>query len=150
MKLSCSLPIEGGVYQWVKVGVSPFAGYMAGWNFGVYAVFTFAVVGPFFASGLAHALGPRASWMFTSRLFALALTALACLVGFILNVRGLQAAKWWSSAGALLTILTFLALIALIRAWWLRLASARGSFSLALPAFSILTLNVLPRWPSPR
>jgi amino acid transporter len=146
MTLSRKLPVEGGVYQWVKVGVSPFAGYMAGWNFTVYALFAFAVAGSFFADGLAHALGPGASWMSTSRPFALALTAAACLAAFLLNVRGLHAAKWWSSGGALLTVVTFLALVSLlIRAWWLGLPSARASFSLAFPAVSIVTLNVFTK-----
>ena len=146
MKLSRSLPVEGGVYQWVKTGVSPFAGYMAGWNFTVYAVFTFAVAGSFFASGLAHAVGSEASWIATSRPFALALTAAACLVAFIINARGLHAAKWWSTAGALLTVITFLALISLlVRAWWIKLPSAHASFSFALPAFSIVTLNVFTK-----
>jgi len=146
MKLSRSLPVEGGVYQWVKVGISLFAGYMAGWNFSVYAVSAFAVAGSFFANGFAHAVGGGASWMFTSRPFALALTTAACLVAFLFNVRGLHFAKWWSNAGALLTVATFLALFfLLIRAWWLRLPSARGSFSLALPSVSILTLNVFTK-----
>ena len=146
MTLSRKLPVEGGVYQWVKVGVSPFAGYMAGWNFTVYALFAFAVAGSFFADGLAHALGPGASWMSTSRPFALALTAAACLAAFLLNVRGLHTAKWWSSGGALLTVVTFLALVSLlIRAWWLGLPSARASFSLAFPAVSIVTLNVFTK-----
>src|ERR1700722_11272369 len=38
MKLSRALPIEGGVYQWVKEGISPFAGYMAAWNLSIYAI----------------------------------------------------------------------------------------------------------------
>ena len=147
IKLSRSLPIEGGVYQWVKAGLSPFAGYIAAWNFTIYAVFTFAVTGSFFASSLAHATGAGAgSWVSTSRPFALALTAIACLIAFAVNVRGLHSAKWWSGGGALLTISTFLALIALLmRAWWLELPLAHGSFSLALPAFSILTLNVFTK-----
>ncbi len=146
MKLSRSLAVEGGVYQWVKAGISPFAGYMAGWNFTVYAISIFAAAGPIFASGLAHAIGPRASWMSGSRAFALALTAIACLIAFIVNVRGLHAAKWWTTAGALLTIATFVVLISLlIRAWWLWVPSARGSFSLALPAFSLLSLNVFTK-----
>jgi hypothetical protein len=45
MKPSRSLPIEGGVYQWVKAGFSPFAGYMAGWTFSIYVLFAFATVG---------------------------------------------------------------------------------------------------------
>jgi amino acid transporter len=30
IKLSRAMPAEGGVYQWVKEGLSPFGGYMAG------------------------------------------------------------------------------------------------------------------------
>src|SRR5580692_7468884 len=45
MKLSRSMPVEGGVYQWVKQGVSPFAGYLAGWNYTSYVVSIFAVAG---------------------------------------------------------------------------------------------------------
>ena len=32
MKLSREIPLEGGAYQWVKAGISPFAGFMAGWS----------------------------------------------------------------------------------------------------------------------
>src|SRR5579871_1873560 len=146
MKLSRSLPVEGGVYQWVKAGISPFAGYMAGWNFSVYVVCTFAAAGSLFANGTAHAIGPSASWMFTSGPLALSFTAAACLVAYILNARGLHFAKWWSDAGALLMIAASALMLALLfRAWWLQLPSARGSFSLALPAFSILTLNVFTK-----
>src|SRR5215469_7836443 len=53
MKLSRSLPVEGGVYQWVKTGISPFAGYMAGRNYSLYAVAIFVVAGTLFANGLA-------------------------------------------------------------------------------------------------
>ncbi len=42
MKLNRAVPEEGGVYQWVKAGLSPFAGYMAAWNITLYAVFVFA------------------------------------------------------------------------------------------------------------
>src|SRR5580658_1131907 len=38
MKLSRAMPVEGGAYQWVKEGISPFAGYMSGWSLTVYAI----------------------------------------------------------------------------------------------------------------
>src|SRR5277367_5816283 len=42
MLLSRALPVEGGIYQWVKEGLSPFGGFMAGWNFTIYGVCAFA------------------------------------------------------------------------------------------------------------
>jgi len=114
VKLSRAIPVEGGVYQWVKEGISPFAGYMAGWKFTIYAVMAFAVIGSFFANGLAYAAGPAGVWMSASKLFALVLTATACLIAFIFNVRGLHLAKWWSNAAAPLTVVTFLIMLWLL------------------------------------
>src|ERR1700722_18049533 len=95
MKLSRVLPVEGGVYQWVKEGISPFAGYMAAWNLTIYSVCAFATVGSIFANGIYYAAGSSHSWMLTSKPFALGLTTLACLIAFGFNLRGLRVAKWW-------------------------------------------------------
>jgi len=146
MKLSRAIPVEGGVYQWVKAGLSPFAGYMAGWSLTVTAICFFASVGSMLANGFAYAGGVPGSWMAVSKPFALTLTALACLITFAMNVRGLHAAKWLSGAGSLLMITTFLLLLYLLmRAWVTGTPSNRSSFSLAWPGFSILTLNVFTK-----
>src|SRR5260221_13719100 len=55
MKLSRAMPVEGGVYQWVKEGISPFAGYMAGWSLTVASICAFASVGSMLANGFAYA-----------------------------------------------------------------------------------------------
>jgi amino acid transporter len=56
IKLSRAIPVEGDVYQWVKEGISPFAGYIAAWNFSIYSVTAFAVTGSLLANGLAYAV----------------------------------------------------------------------------------------------
>src|ERR1035438_545076 len=146
MKLSRAMPVEGGAYQWVKEGISPFAGYMAGWCLTVFIVSFYASAGSVFANGIAYAVGPAGSWMTASKPFALALTALACLITYVINVRGLHLAKWLSGAGSILTIATFLAMLYLLaRAWATAMPSVRGSLSLAWPGFSILALNVLTK-----
>lgn len=146
IKLSRSMPAEGGVYQWVKEGISPFAGYMAAWNFSIYGIATFAAVGSMLANNTAYAAGTSGSWMLTSRPLALSITALACLIAFLFNARGLHLAKWWSNIGSLLTVATFLVLVVLlVKAWDTGPPSERGSLSLAWPAASIVTLNVFTK-----
>jgi amino acid transporter len=146
MKLSRALPVEGGVYQWVKVGVSPFAGYMAGWNLTIFAISAFAVVGSLLANGIAHAAGSWGTALSASKPFALFLTTVACLIAFIFNMRGLQLAKWWSQAGALLTVATFLIMLyLLIRGRVTAAPLAQRAFSLEWPGFSILTLSVFTK-----
>src|SRR6266853_6876472 len=83
MKLSRAMPVEGGVYQWVKEGISPFAGYMAGWNFSIYGITTFAAVGSLLANNTAYAAGANGSWMLSSKPLTLTITALACLIAFL-------------------------------------------------------------------
>lgn len=146
IKLSRAVPVEGGVYQWVKEGISPFAGYMAAWNFSIYGIATFAAIGSLLANNTAYAAGTSGSWMLTSRPLALSITALACLVAFLVNVRGLHLAKWWSNIGSLLTVATFLVLgVLLVKALAAGPLSERGSLSLAWPAASIVTLNVFTK-----
>jgi amino acid transporter len=146
MKLSRAIPREGGVYQWVKEGVSPFAGYMAGWSLTIWAIIFFASTGSQLANGIAHVYGSGGAWIATSQAFTLTLTILICLLAFILNVLGLKIAKWLSAVGSLLSIATFLVLLyLLIRVLLITGPSAYGSLSLAWPAFSILTLNVFTK-----
>jgi amino acid transporter len=86
------------------------------------------------------------AWMSASKPFALVLTAIACLIAFVFNVRGLQLEKWLSNAAAPLTIVTFLIMLwLLIRAWVMELPSAHASFSFAWPGISILTLSIFAK-----
>lgn len=146
VKLSRALPLEGGVYQWVKEGITPFAGYMAGWGLAVYGIFFFASFGSQLAEGFALAAGGGYSWMGTSKWFALGLTILLCLFAFVLNVRGLHAAKWLSGAGSLLNIVIFLILLyLLVKVWLSGKLFASAAFSLVAPRFSILSVNVFTK-----
>ena len=56
--LSRAMPLEGGTYQWVKAGVSPFAGYLAAWNSSFYTITVFGTMGPTLVNSLAYMAGP--------------------------------------------------------------------------------------------
>ena len=61
--LSRRLPLEGGIYQWVKLGISPFAGFQAGWNYAFFLILVYAASGSVVANSLSYVAGPRAAWM---------------------------------------------------------------------------------------
>ncbi len=145
MKLSRAIPAEGGVYQWVRQGISPFAGYMAGWGLAVFSVSFFASAGSTLASGFAYAGGTGVAWMATSKPFALALTALGCLLAFLVNVRGLHLSKWMSAAGSILNILVFCMMLYLLIRAWIAAPSRHAGLSFAWPALSLVTLNVFTK-----
>src|SRR5690242_14416932 len=59
MELSRLTPQEAGVYGWANPGLSPFAGYMAGWGVTTSAVLVFPAAGAATADGFVCAAGPR-------------------------------------------------------------------------------------------
>jgi amino acid transporter len=146
IRLSRAIPVEGGVYQWVKQGISPFAGFMAGWSFSLYIICWNASFGSQVASGIAYAGGSNGAWMGASTVFALSLTALICLLAFALNVRGLRATKWISGTGSLLSVGVFLVMAYLLVRLWIKAKMLPDTaFSLAWPSFSLLTFNVFTK-----
>jgi len=146
ISLSRQIPVEGGVYQWVKAGASPFAGYLAAWNLTIYALFAFATVGSVIAASFAYASGSTGGWLGTSKIFAVSMMGIACVISYLFNVRGLRVTTFWSHAGTATSGLCIVVLVGLlIKAWIAGAPLARQSFSLAIPAFSLLTLNVFTK-----
>ena len=146
MNLSRALPLEGGVYQWVKVGISPFAGYMAGWFLTIYIICYSASYGSQLAEAFAFVGGRKYGWLGTTQWFPLLFMILFCGLAFVLNVRGLHAAKRLSSAGSLLVIALVLVLLyLLLKSPGTLKPSAGVTLSHARPGFSMFTLNVFTK-----
>src|ERR1035441_1551275 len=61
--LSRRLPLEGGIYQWAKIGLSPFAGFQSAWNYSFFLILMYATSGSLVANSLSYLLGPDAAWM---------------------------------------------------------------------------------------
>jgi amino acid transporter len=132
------MPLEGGLYQWAKLGMGEFAGYMVAWNLWVFAILVMSGIGLTVVTNLSYALGPSGRWIAGSKTFV---TVFSCaLVGLmvLVSTRGLAVGKWVHNAGGVLLLTTFLALIALPF-----VALARGSikeyhpFAFELPALSL-------------
>jgi amino acid transporter len=130
------MPLEGGLYQWAKLGLGEFVGYMVAWNLWVFAILVMSGIGLLVATNLSYAFGAR--WMAESKLFV---TIFSCaLVGVMvaLSTRGLSLGKWVHNAGGVLLSLTFLALILLPFVCLLRGTLAEyHPFTFAVPAFSL-------------
>lgn len=139
--LSRAVPLEGGLYQWTKLGFGEGAAFMVAWNLWMYAVVLISVVGLQVSTNLSYAFS--LPWMANSKTF---ITAVNCGVmgGLIaLAVIGLGVSKWLHNIGSIALITAFAVLIALPF-----VQSARGvlpdyhPFAVAMPAFTLLTLNI--------
>jgi len=107
------MPLEGGLYQWAKLGFNDFVGFMVAWDLWVFAILVMSAIGLTVVTNLSYALGPGARWMAESKGFITAFSMV--LVGVLagISIRGLSVGKWVHNAGGVLLLLTFLTLIGL-------------------------------------
>src|SRR5438093_8156973 len=107
------MPLEGGLYQWAKLGFNEFVGFMVAWDLWIFAILVMSGIGLTVVTNLSYALGPSGRWMAESKWF---ITVFSCaLVGtlVLVSTRGLSVGKWVHNAGGVLLLLTFLTLIGL-------------------------------------
>lgn len=133
------MPLEGGLYQWAKLGFNEFAAFVVGWNLWLYIILFISSMGLMLATNISYALGPRFAWLGTNRwsiaTVSIALSALLIAV----TTPGLRVGKWVQNAGAIFQIATFAALILLPLTGRVR---DYTPLHIAVPAISLLSLNI--------
>src|SRR3954462_12536885 len=99
--LSNRMPLEGGIYQWAKLGFNDFAGFMVAWNLWLLSITVIALGGMFVITNVSYAIGPAAVWLPNNKL-AVSLIS-ATLVGGLawVAIRGLSLGKWVHNIGGL-------------------------------------------------
>jgi amino acid transporter len=137
------MPLEGGLYQWVKLAFNDFLAFMVAWNLWVFAISILAGIGLVVTTNISYAIGPHASWMKDSRP---AITAISCVlvIGMILAAtRGLGLGKWVHNAGGLMLMITFAALILLPLFGLVRgTIGEYRPFAIQIPTLSAYNVNV--------
>ena len=107
-------PLEGGVYQWTKFALGPFAGFMSAWNFGMWALLAVSNVGILTATSLSYGLGPRAAWMEDNHTLIAGFTIALFLVILFVNLPGFGIGRWVSHFGTAVTVLVTVLLMGLL------------------------------------
>jgi glutamate:GABA antiporter len=144
MYLSRLMPLEGGLYQWAKLGLNGTVGFLLAWNLWLYVILLTSEIGLTCATYLSYALGPSASWMTTSNWFVALATAALLSLMVLASVIGLSVGKWVHNAGGIVMLVVFAALLVmpLIGLWTGHLREYHP-LRTAVPSFSLLNLNIL-------
>ena len=143
--LSRRLPLEGGVYQWVKIGISPAAGFLAGWNYAFFLILVYAASGSVVANSLSYLAGPNGAWIASSKPVILACSLWFFALVYWVNFRGLHLARWITSAGGALVIGLYSLIVGLL-VW--RLATgvpAQPVLAPEWPVVSLITINLFSK-----
>ncbi|PYL66446.1 MAG: amino acid permease [Verrucomicrobia bacterium] len=111
--LSRLMPLEGGLYQWAKLGFNDFAGFIVAWNMWLLSITVLALGGMFVTTNLSYAIGETAAWMPNNKLcVALISCALVTSLGWT-GIRGLSLGKWVHNIGGFAMLVVYGALIVL-------------------------------------
>src|SRR5437867_11397219 len=99
--LTRRMPLEGGIYQWAKLGFNEFAGFIVAWNLVLLSLTVIALGGMFTPTHISYAIGPSAAWMPNSK-WCVSLVS-AALVGGLgwTCLRRLSLGKWVHNIGAM-------------------------------------------------
>jgi amino acid transporter len=138
------LPLEGGLYQWAKLGGNELLGFLVAWNLWLFAILNTSEIGLQVTQYLRYVLGPSGERWTGNKWFigVVSLVLIGALV--LLTTVGLGVGKWVHKAGGGLMILTFGAIV--ILPWLNRAQGTLVQFHplrTEMPVLSLMTLNLL-------
>ena len=113
MYLNKLMPLEGGLYQWAKLGFNQTIGFLLAWNLWLYVIVFLSEIGLQAATYLSYALGPGAAWMTTSSLFVAVASAVILSLLVVAATIGLSVGKWVHNTGGVMMLVIFGVLLVL-------------------------------------
>jgi amino acid transporter len=139
------IPLEGGLYEWARVGFSDRAGFLAAWNIWLLQTIQVSQIALVATTYIAYSTR-RFAWIASS--FPLLVTTSIVLIGLMMLIAlfGLRFGKWVSNTGSILTIFILTVLIALpyLLLWRGHIATYHP-LSLVLPSMTLFSFSIFSR-----
>jgi len=107
------MPLEGGLYQWAKLGFNQTVGFLLAWNLWLYVIVFTSEIGLQCATYLSYAIGPQAAWMTSSNWFVALASAVILSLMVVTSTLGLSVGKWVHNTGGVFMITVFSAIVLL-------------------------------------
>src|SRR5215469_17090957 len=135
--LNREMPLEGGLYQWAKLRMGDFIGFLVAVNLWATVVLIIASVVSEITANLAYTFGPSGAWIAESKEAKLLTAALLIGMLILVAIRGLAIAKWVHNSGGFVTLIILAGMVALAIPRWLRGGAAAAPVAFTLPAVSL-------------
>ncbi|HTM33381.1 MAG TPA: APC family permease [Vicinamibacterales bacterium] len=138
------MPLEGGLYQWAKLGFNETTGFLVAWNLWLYVIVFTSEIGLLVTTYLSYAFGPSAAWMTESQFFPVVTSAVFLSLMVVTSIVGLSVAKLVHNTGGVMMMTVFGAVILLPL---IGLATGHLAefhpFRTSLPEPTLYNLNIL-------
>ena len=138
------MPLEGGLYQWAKLGFNEMTGFLVAWNLWLFAILNTSETGLQLTQYVVvHRRAGRRALDERPRVIVLVSAAIFSALVW-LAIRGLSFGKWVHKSGGVLMLGTFAMLLVVP---WLNVAKgtlpAFHPLATAAPVVSLMSLNLL-------
>ena len=138
------MPLEGGLYQWAKLGFNQNVGFLLAWNLWLYVIVFTSEIGLQSATYLSYALGPDAAWLAESGWFVTLASGLLLALMVVTSTLGLSVGKWVHNTGGIFMITIFGAIVILpIIGLATGALTSFQPFRAEMPELTLLNLNIL-------
>lgn len=137
------MPLEGGLYQWAKLGFNEFMGFLVGWNLWLFTITVMSTLAIGAATMFAYAIAPQGARVAVSTRYLAVVSSALIVLLVVVTIVGLKLGKWVHAAGGIAQLLAFVALVVAPI-----LVLARGGLhayhplAIVTPAVSLFSLNV--------
>src|SRR6476646_8840539 len=75
IELTRRMPLEGGLYQWARIGLGELMAFLVAWNLWIFAVTLISTIGLLIGTNLSYVVGPSGSWMASNKPFIMFMNA---------------------------------------------------------------------------
>ncbi|MBL8137320.1 MAG: APC family permease [Acidobacteria bacterium] len=138
------MPLEGGLYQWAKLGFNQNVGFLLAWNLWLYVIVFTSEIGLQSATYLSYALGPDAAWLAEIGWFVTLASGLLLALMVVTSTLGLSVGKWVHNTGGIFMITIFGAIVILpIIGLATGALTSFQPFRAEMPELTLLNLNIL-------
>ena len=142
--LNRAMPLEGGVYQWAKIGFNDVVGFIVAWNLWLFAILNTSEIGLQLTQYIVYVTGPSGEGLVEDKLFIGGVNLVVIGLLIVITIIGLGVGKWVHKAGGALMVITFATIVALPLINWLNGSLATYEpVTFAMPVWNLMTFNLL-------
>src|SRR5687768_15213260 len=105
--LTRAMPLEGGLYQWVKLGFNEFVGFIVAWNLWLFSILNMTNIGLQFTQYLGYIFGPEVARVMAQPWVIALMSALVTAGLVAITIAGLEVGKWVHAVGGILMLAIF-------------------------------------------
>lgn len=139
------MPLEGGLYQWAKLGFSEKIGFLVGWNLWVFAIIETSNIGLAITQFIGYLLPADYKALSEDHWFIMSITILIIGTLVIFSCIGLGLGKWVHKVGGIFLITIFFVIILLPFLRHYDPGRVYNPLKFQMPVLSLLTLNILAK-----